>query len=307
MENTNDVEVKIEEVQMSPDEIQRIKSEAEGEFLFRRIINEKENTQTIWPYHKSTTGEWQSESLEELESIELSGGESSYMKYVISKNGQSGIISTFHRPGYYDRRAYTSLYIFERDLHNAFAKEADKMFKQDHKGGPLSFSTVIASDGSFFIMTHDDEGLLHWFKDNTGTWTSEAVATSNNIIYKHPELAPDLSYFLTTTGNNDINIWERDAEGKWRQSSATLHSPQTIDAFYIAPNSKCFITVNKTSRTAVFWSRNSQGQWENQTFDGVDGGINKYKNLNTPQVAFANDSKSFVITGLNEEGGYRIS
>jgi hypothetical protein len=305
MENTNDVAVKIEKVQMSPDEIQRIKSEAEGEFLFKETHEAMDLN--VYPYRKNATGEWEKESDKKLIGYDLNSA-FYYIGTIVSRNGHLGVVSRHHATDAYDYMSYIRPTVFERNSSSeTFKKISLYDFELEEDAIPEGFSTVLAVDGSFFLMTYDGQALLRWFKDSTGTWTSEIIESSDKEDYKHPALAQDESYFLTTTDNNDINIWEREAEGKWRQSSAPLHSPQTIDAFYIAPNSKYFITVNKTSRTAVFWSRNSQGQWENQTFDGVDGGINKYKNLNTPQVAFANDSKSFVITGLNEEGGYRIS
>ena len=75
-------------------------------------------------------------------------------------------------------------------------------------------------------------------------------------------MASDESYFLTTTDDNDIDIWEPDATGNWQLSILPLHSPQTMETFFVSPNSKYFLTVNQTSQTDEFWSKNNQGKWE---------------------------------------------
>ena len=305
MENTNDFAPVINKVEMSPDEIQRIKSEAEGEFLFKEI--EERRDLNLYPFHKNAMGEWEREYGEKLIGYNLNSA-FDYIGIIVSRNGHWGVVSRHHATEAYDPLSFIRTHVFERNSpDDIFTKILLTDLKLKRKENPIGFSIVLGSDSNSFIMTYDGQALLRWFKDSTGTWTSEIIESSDKEDYKHPALAQDESYFLTTTDNNDINIWERESEGKWRQSNASLHSPQTIDAFYIAPNSKYFITVNKTSRTAIFWSKNNQGQWESQAFDGVDGGIDEFETLEISKVAFANDSKSFVITGLSEEAGYRVS
>ncbi|GEM_PF-4807144 len=305
MENTNDFALKIEEVQLSPDEIQRIKSEAEGEFAIK--ISEHNEREYAWPYHKNDQNEWvvePTDSEEELTMITPFSAFSYLKNPLISKNGTLAIVPLYNNgQGEWSGDEQIELNIFENNLRTSWQKSSDAHIELNDF--PIGFSTILAPNGDFFLMTFDGYALTHWSKDHTGAWTSVDIANSNDKNYKNPALAPDESYVLTTTDDKKINIWKRDANKQW-QLDHDVDSPEAVDAFYIAPNSQYFVTVNRTSTTAYLWYKNSAGKMLYQPFNGVDGVVGKYKDedrnlIRTPQVVFDKDSKYIVMDGATQK------
>ena len=305
MENTNDFALKIEEVQMSPNEIQRIKSEAEGEFSIK-ILTHNERRYT-WPYHKNDQNEWVVESTDSTEALTMVVPYSAfnYLKNpLISKNGTLAIVPLYNNGSMrVSGREQIELDIFENNLHTSWQKSSEEHIRLN--GFPIGFSTILAPNGDFFLMTFDGYALTHWSKDHIGAWTSVDIADSNEKNYKNPAMAPDESYLLTTTDDKKINIWKRDANKQW-QLDHDVDSPEAVDAFYNAPNSQYFVTVKRTSTTAYLWYKNSGGQWTHTEFNGVPSVLRVRKDLEgnlliTPQVVFDKDSKYIVMDGATQK------
>lgn len=305
MENTNYFKGKIEEVQLSPDEIKRIKSEAEGKFAIK--TSEHMERDYTWPYHKNDQNEWVVEPTVSTKALTMVVPYTAFIHLknpLISKNGTLAIVPLYNNgQGEWSGDEQIELNIFENNLHTSWKKSSIEHIELDDF--PIGFSTILAPNGDFLLMTFDGYALTHWSKDHTGAWTSIDIADSNEKNYKNPALAPDESYLLTTTDDKKINIWKRDTNKQW-QLDHDVDSPEVVDAFYIAPNSQYFVTVNRTSATAYLWYKNSAGQMMHQAFNGVDGVVNEYKDedgnlIDTPQVVFDKDSKYIVMDGATQK------
>jgi len=306
LENVSTVSAPIiKEVEMSPNEIQRIKSEADGEFAIKILTDDE--TRESWPYHRNNQDKWLVEPTQSKRALTevVPYTAFSYLKNpLISKNGTLAIVPLYNDgQGEWSGDKQIELNIFENNLHISWQTSSEEHIELNNF--PIGFSTILAPNGDFFLMTFDGYALTHWFKDHTGAWTSIDIANSNDKNYKNPALAPDETYLLTTTDDKKINIWKRDANKQW-QLDHDVDSPEAVDAFYIAPNSQYFVTVNRTSATAYLWYKNSGGQWTHTEFNGVPSVLRVRKDLEgnlliTPQVVFDKDSKYIVMDGATQK------